>query len=498
VSKNFITQSEQRTNRIAIGIMWFTVSLHFPIGFILGMLKIFPQTGLDFVRNAVFAAAVTLIPVFLSRRERTFHLVKYFIIGGFFPIITVFVLTMGNDLVFQYLWVMPVAISCLYYRLPITIGAGAATFIFEAIVNRISPVYLAPQQYFVADVSAQILFCFLFIVVFVVLSRKTERLFGDLVDREERERLLEENRQNLEKLRETLDIINLSAQQFTGSIGEVNQAMYEIAVSTHEVSEQAKETMDRNEKIVVIAGELADFAQEVAVRSEEAGRLLGKTMEFTEQKEETIQGFAEQMASINLQIEEIVRTIQLVEQSSKEIIEINGMIKQISKQTKLLALNANIEAARAGEAGRGFMVVAKEVQNLALVSAEYTEKIESTITNIRKLFTGIISRIEESRQLLTAGQEIVNHTRISFTGIRESSHSQVAIVNEIALGNQSQVGKMAEIAVYLQQIAEASRATCLATEEIAAGSERTSAATEEIFAQAEELAMTARKMGEQE
>ena len=496
MSKKFINESEQRTNRMAIRIMWFTVFLQFPVGFILGMLKIFPQTGLDFVKNALFAAVVSLIPTLLSRREQTFHLVKYFIVGGFYPIITVFVLTMGNDLVFQYLWILPVAISCLYYRPVITISAGVATFVFEGIVNLIRPVYLAGMEYFVADLAAQILFCFAFIVIFSALSRKTERLFGDLVDREERERLLEANRQNLEKLKVTLNMMSLSAQQFTGSIGEVNQAMSEIAVSTHEVSGQARETMDKNEEILTITRELADFAREVAVRSEEADHLLAKTMRYTEKEEGTIQGFAAQMTSINRQIGEIVQTVQLVEQSSKEIIAINAIIKRISKQTKLLALNANIEAARAGESGQSFMVVAKEIQNLALLSSESAEKIERTIIKIRDLFTGMINQVEESRQLLTAGQEIVDHTRSSFCGIRESSKNQVTIVNEIARGNQSQVGKVKEISDYLQGIAEGSRATCLATEEIAAGTERTSSATEEIVAQAEELALTAKKIRE--
>lgn len=196
-----------------------------------------------------------------------------------------------------------------------------------------------------ADVSAQILFCLLFIVIFSALSRKTQGLFHDLVDQEERERLLEENRQNAEKLQETLNLMSQSAQQFTGSIGEVNQAMSEIAASTHQVSGQAKETMAKNEQILTITKALADFAREVAVRSEEADRLLAKTMQFTEKEEGTIQGFAGQMTSINRQIGEIVQTVQLVEQSSREIIAINAIIKRISKQTKLLALNANIEAA---------------------------------------------------------------------------------------------------------------------------------------------------------
>ena len=100
-----------------------------------------------------------------------------------------------------------------------------------------------------------------------------------------------------------------------------------------------------------------------------------------------------------------------IEQSSRKIADIIGVIDEIARQTNLLALNAAVEAARAGEAGRGFAVVASEVRSLAQRSSQAAKDIKDLITNS----TG---QVQE-------GVELVNRAGASLSEI-------VASIKEVA------------------------------------------------------------------
>lgn len=107
-----------------------------------------------------------------------------------------------------------------------------------------------------------------------------------------------------------------------------------------------------------------------------------------------------------------------IEESSREIVHIIGVIDEIAQQTNLLALNAAVEAARAGEAGRGFAVVASEVRSLAVRSAQAAKDIKGLITN--------------SNSQVKDGVELVNRAGGALGEIVESIKTVADIISEIA------------------------------------------------------------------
>src|SRR5690606_9858565 len=119
-----------------------------------------------------------------------------------------------------------------------------------------------------------------------------------------------------------------------------------------------------------------------------------------------------------------VDTMTRIQDSSRRIADISGVINSIAFQTNILALNAAVEAARAGEEGRGFAVVAAEVRSLAQRTGEAAREIEALIG--------------QSVKAIGEGADMVDEAGRVSGAAREAVQKFVSIVHEIALASQEQ------------------------------------------------------------
>jgi methyl-accepting chemotaxis protein len=143
-----------------------------------------------------------------------------------------------------------------------------------------------------------------------------------------------------------------------------------------------------------------------------------------------------------------------IEESSRKISDIIGVIDEIARQTNLLALNAAVEAARAGEAGRGFAVVASEVRSLAQRSSQAAKDIKDLITN--------------SNGQVKDGVDLVNRAGLSLQEIVASIQKVTTIVSEIANASNEQATGIDEINKALTQMDETTQQNSALVEENAA------------------------------
>ncbi|HEY8555158.1 MAG TPA: methyl-accepting chemotaxis protein [Burkholderiales bacterium] len=166
-----------------------------------------------------------------------------------------------------------------------------------------------------------------------------------------------------------------------------------------------------------ITGALGDAINQM---SENIGRTLGQasisseqvvetsrqTREITQQSRETVLSTAQGMNEIRATIQETAKRIKRLGERSQEIGGIVKLIDTIAERTNMLALNANMQAAQAGEAGRGFMVVAAEVQRLAENAKDAAHQIEKLVGNIQMETGDTIAAMDQAIEEVVQGSEL--------------------------------------------------------------------------------------------
>ena len=149
--------------------------------------------------------------------------------------------------------------------------------------------------------------------------------------------------------------------------------------------------------------------------------------------------------------------MKAINESSKRIADIIGVIDGIAFQTNILALNAAVEAARAGEQGRGFAVVASEVRNLASRSAEAAREIKS-------LIGASVERVEQ-------GTALVDRAGVTMTEVVGSIRRVTDIMGEISAASIEQSAGVSQVGTAINQMDQVTQQNAALVEESAAAAE---------------------------
>jgi methyl-accepting chemotaxis protein len=178
---------------------------------------------------------------------------------------------------------------------------------------------------------------------------------------------------------EQMTLMQQSLHQVVGQVrvstDSISTASTEIATGNQNLSSRTEQTASNLQQAAASMGQLNDTVKQSAEAARQANQLAGSA--------------AQVAARGGAVVSQVVSTMDEINQSSRRISDIIGVIDGIAFQTNILALNAAVEAARAGEQGRGFAVVASEVRSLAQRSAEAAKEIKSLIgTSVEKVDAG--------------------------------------------------------------------------------------------------------------
>lgn len=237
-------------------------------------------------------------------------------------------------------------------------------------------------------------------------------------------------------------ITRLVTQVRLGS-DRIAQASNEIATGNLNLSTRTEEQASSLEQTSAAMEELTSTVKQNAAHAQHANRLA-----------QTASGIAEQGGNA---VSQVVDTMQAIQQSSREISDIIGVVDSIAFQTNILALNAAVEAARAGEQGRGFAVVAAEVRHLAQRSAVAAKEIKVLIA--------------ESVEKVEAGSKQVNAAGKTMNEIVQSISHVTTIMAEITAASAEQQSGIEHINQALGQMDGITQQNAALVEEAAAAAE---------------------------
>ncbi|MGZ8256321.1 MAG: methyl-accepting chemotaxis protein [Gallionella sp.] len=226
---------------------------------------------------------------------------------------------------------------------------------------------------------------------------------------------------------------------------------------------QAHDIQDADESVQLMAKSI----QEVDSSATKATLVGQQTLAASEQGALAVRNAITGMDGIREQIQETAKRIKRLGESSQEIGEIVDLISDITEQTNVLALNAAIQAASAGDAGRGFSVVAEEVQRLAERSAEATKQIGALVKTIQSDTYDAVAAMEKSTVGVVDGARLADAAGQSLSEIQSVSKELSALINSISVTTQVQTDMVGEVSSVMKEILQISGETTEGTRQTA-------------------------------
>jgi methyl-accepting chemotaxis protein len=278
----------------------------------------------------------------------------------------------------------------------------------------------------------------------------------------------------LGQLQRSIGQMTVNLRGLIGGIGDSARQIASAAEQLSAVTEQTRAGVDgqkqETEQVATAMNEMLATSQEVARHAEQASQAA------TEADHQAVAGdqvVAEAITQIEHLAQEMLRSSQAMQglqQESRKIGSVLEVIKSVSEQTNLLALNAAIEAARAGEAGRGFAVVADEVRSLAQRTQQSAEEIEELISGLHRGTQQVADIMDNSRSLTDNSVQLTRRAGDALAGITRTVSVIQEMNPQIAAAAEEQTAVAEEINRSVLKVKDVSEQTSAASQETAAAS----------------------------
>ncbi|KAK0343949.1 hypothetical protein LTR94_016392 [Friedmanniomyces endolithicus] len=241
---------------------------------------------------------------------------------------------------------------------------------------------------------------------------------------------------------------------FNAAIDSLREAMSAISTSTSGLRAGSDEIASASDDLSRRTEQQAASLEQTAAALDQITATVKRSAEGAKQASAAASDATVGAARSGEEMREAVAAMGEIEESSKQITNIIGVIDEIAFQTNLLALNAGVEAARAGDAGRGFAVVAQEVRALAQRSAEAAREIKALIAN--------------STAQVERGVKLVGETGKALGGIVKRIADIDGLVSEIAQSSQEQSTGLNEVNTAVNQMDQVTQQNAAMVEETTA------------------------------
>jgi twitching motility protein PilJ len=270
------------------------------------------------------------------------------------------------------------------------------------------------------------------------------------------------------------DSVNYTIEELRVLVGRINSAAAQVTTATESAqatSVRLLQAAERQSREIQEAGasvlKMARAINEVSASASKSVSVARQSLSAAQKGQEAVQNSISGMNEIREQIQETAKRIKRLGESSQEIGEIVELISDITEQTNVLALNAAIQAASAGEAGRGFTVVAEEVQRLAERSGEATKQIAAIVKTIQTDTQDAVAAMEKSTVGVVEGTKLSDAAGQALSEIGEVSRRLAQLIEEISVTSQAQAQAAGHVATTMQDILSVTKQTTEGTKQTA-------------------------------
>ncbi|MEG1625727.1 MAG: methyl-accepting chemotaxis protein [Pseudomonas sp.] len=283
-----------------------------------------------------------------------------------------------------------------------------------------------------------------------------------------------QRRDEMGQLQNSMHAMTLSLRELIGGIDlgitQLSSAVEQLSAVSEQTKVRIVQQRDETDQVATAMNQMSATVHEVARNAEHASQAATVADQQAQLGDQVVGEAVVQIEQLAEQMDNSISAMHQLAGESQRIGSILDVIKSVSEQTNLLALNAAIEAARAGEAGRGFAVVADEVRGLAQRTQQSTEEIEQLIGSLHEGTDQVTRLLDSSKSLTHDSVELSRKAGDALSQITQTVSSIQGMNQQIATASEEQSAVAEEINRSVINVREVSDQTSAASEETAASS----------------------------